>query len=180
MNYERLRELDDRFNAVDEQVKALSKQIEQLEKELAGAKGEPGFERKLDKDSYWYVTTNFGDPIVYVERESNGFFDNKCFENNNYFHTKERAQEVADKIRLLLKLERLHDIYCPDYKPSPNDKDKRTYYIYKDYSSGKHASWEYGVLTVTRNAVEVYFPTKEIAQKVCDILNTELKQDSAN
>lgn len=175
MNYEKLKELDDRFNAVDEQVKALSKQIEQLEKELAGAKGEPGFERKLDKDSYWYVTTNFGDPIVYVERESNGFFDNKCFENNNYFHTKERAQEVADKIRLLLKLERLHDIYCPDYKPDWSNNEIKYLILYN------HTANRYSVgNAIYSKYLLPYFPTTEIAQKVCDILNAELKQDSAN
>ena len=179
MNYERLKELDDRFNAVDEQVKALSKQIEQLEKELAGAKGEPGFERVVHGEQYYHIGLDYVVCTCPLS-DTNSYYNKMDYDNNNYFYTKERAQEVADKIRLLLKLERLHDIYCPNYKPSSRDKDKRTYYIYKDNSSGKYTSWEYGVLTVTRNAVEVYFPTKEIAQKVCDILNAELKQDSAN
>ena len=35
----------------------------------------------------------------------------------NCFRTKERAEQVARKIRLLLRLEQLHDQLCPDYEP---------------------------------------------------------------
>ena len=57
-------------------------------------------------------------------------FDKLNFENNNYFLTKERAEEVADKIKFLLKLERLHDIYCPDYKPNWNNEWESKFYIF--------------------------------------------------
>lgn len=96
--------------------------------------------------------------------------DKAFFENNNYFHTKKRAEEVADKINFLLKLERFHDIYCPNYKPDwSNDKDYK-HYIYYDEKAKK---WTFDVVTKYHLVVCVYFPTSEIAQKVCDILNKE-------
>lgn len=156
----------------------ITKRIEFLKEELKTAESEPEFERKLDTELYWYVATNFGEPVIHVEHEAHAYFDDKCFENNNYFHTDERAQEVADKIRLLLKLERLYDTYCPDYKPNWLGNDLK-YVICKQYE--KHGwTYDYRALVHDDNAVQVYFPTKEIAQKVCDILNAELKQDSAH
>ena len=177
MNYERLKELDDRFNAVDEQVKALSKQIEQLEKELAEAKSEPEFERVVHGEQYYHIGLDYVVCTCPLS-DTNSYYNKMDYDNNNYFYTKERAQEVADKIRLLLKLERLHDTYCPDYKPNWLGNNLK-YIICKQYE--KHEwTYDYRALVHDDNAVEVYFPTKEIAQKVCDILNAELKQDSAN
>ena len=174
MNYERLRELDDRFNAVDEHVKALSKQIEQLEKELAEAKSESKFERVVHGEQYYHIGLDYVVCTCPLS-DTNSYYNKMDYENNNYFHTKERAQEVADKIRLLLKLERLHDIYCPGYKPDWSNNEIKYLILYN------HTANRYSVgNAIYSKYLLPYFPTTEIAQKVCDILNAELKQDSAN
>ena len=68
-----------------------------------------------------------------------------------------------------MKLERLHDIYCPNYKPNWGS-DSVKHYICYDASEEK---WCSRYVQTIEGAIQVYFPTKEIAQKVCDILNRE-------
>ena len=159
---------EDTIKNTNEMIKLAEQERDRLADERE--KSEPEFERKLTTHSYWHVATNFGEPIIHVEHETNGRFDDKCFENNNYFHTKERAKEVANKIKFLLKLERLHDIYCPDYKAEDDGDDK-----YRIVFCDGMYQWEQDNYTIDFSAV--YFPTEEIAQKVCDILNKECEEN---
>lgn len=94
--------------------------------------------------------------------------DDKFYVCGNYFKTKERAEEVAERMRLYYRLEQLHDIFCPDYKP---DWDKNTikYIINKECDEG---CFEYGT-RVWHDQLTVAFPSEEIAKNVCDILNKE-------
>ena len=102
-------------------------------------------------------------------------FDKENFENNNYFLTKERAEEVADKINFLLKLERLHDTFCPDYKPDWNGKSKEkwTVTVVFDYGEKKYKPY---CSAVEDNRTIVCFNSRETACKVCEILNEELEK----
>lgn len=139
--------------------------------EIPKVEEEPEFKRVGYEQEYYRIgklnTASFG--AVYT-LETGHFLDKAYFENNNYFHTKKRAEEVADKINFLLKLERFHDIYCPNYKPDwSNDKDYK-HYIYYDEKAKK---WTFDVVTKYHLVVCVYFSTSKIAQKVCDILNEE-------
>ena len=102
--------------------------------------------------------------------------DHGNFLSNNYFHTKERAEEVINKMEFLLKLERLHDIYCPDYVPnwdSNLEKDWK-YYVFYNYSL---KCWMVGSCALNKIPTITYFPSQEIAEKVCDILNEENKNE---
>ena len=104
-----------------------------------------------------------------MEEDQNSSIDDDWYNHNNYFHTKKRAREVADKINLLLKLERLYDTFCPDYVPNWSDGCLK-HSVYFNVARGRYAcSWT----TNSKDEVYVYFPTEEIAQKVCDILNAE-------
>lgn len=139
--------------------------------EIPKVEEEPEFKRVGNEQEYYYIgkfnTARFG---AVCTQEIGHFLDKAFFENNNYFHTKKRAEEVADKINFLLKLERFHDIYCPNYKPDwSNDKDYKHYIYYSE----KAKKWTFDVITKYHLVVCVYFPTSEIAQKVCDILNKE-------
>ena len=99
-------------------IKANENEIKKLEAE----KERPAFERVEEGKKYYTVTVGSYSGIFvkgYIEEYMR--FDKLNFENNNYFLTKERAEEVADKIKFLLKLERLHDTFCPDYKPDWSD-----------------------------------------------------------
>ena len=140
--------------------------------EIPKVEEEPEFKRDGNGQEYYCIgkfnTARFG--AVYT-LETDHFLDKASFENNNYFHTRKRAEEVADKINLLLKLERLHDTYCPDYVPDWQD-NARKYYVF--YGTKDSTYYVGGCLAADRKPC-VYFPTTEIAQKVCDILNGETK-----
>lgn len=147
----------------------LERRIKQLEAIVGKieADSESEFERVSHGEPYFYIYGNTMN--VAVSSEDSDYISELCHINNNYFYTKKRAQEVADKIKFLLKLERLHDIYCPDYKPGWNSFERK-YRVYFNNLIGKYTwdTWSHAECVET-----TYFPTEEIAQKVCDILNKE-------
>ena len=153
-------------------IKANENEIKKLEAE----KERPAFERVEEGEKYYAMTTFSYEGVVvneYIEEHMR--FDKSNFENNNYFLTKERAEEVADKINFLLKLERLHDIYCPDYKPDWDDNWKEKNNVLFDNESGKYISAD--VYSVD-NHTTVYFDSRETANKVCDVLNKEIENET--
>lgn len=172
---ERIKQLTDLVRSGEETISATKEMLKLAEQErdrLADQRreSEPKFERVEYKKQYFGVRVN--SEIDYgIFTEIGDMVDNAHFRHNNYFHTEQRAQEVADKINLLLKLERLHDTFCPDYVPDWNDKDKVKYYVFKN-EFVSISIWDIGYVS-TSNISDVYFPTEEIAKKVCDILNAE-------
>lgn len=119
-------------------------------------------------ESYYYVdsvhmTTDFfywdGDEYDYVR-----------YNAGNCFSTKERAEQVAEKIKMLLKLEQYHDMFCPDYVPDWSSRVERKHYVYYDTLEKQ---WEHGHANHCKDAAQVYFDSKETTQKVCDLLNRE-------
>ena len=152
------------------QLKETLKSVEQERDRLADKRRElePKFERAEKNDCYYSVQLDNSCRVI-IRREEYCYVDNNRYNLPNYFHTEERAQEVLDEIKFLLKLERLHDIYCPDYKPDWDSLDKK-YFVW--YSHDWH---RYICSECTRNesAQLTYFPTAAIAQKVRDILNKE-------
>lgn len=149
-------------------IKANENEIKKLEAE----KERLAFERVEKGLRYYCVGVNGLGVTVEPHIDNRLIFSDAMFENNNYFHTKERAEEVADKINFLLKLERLHDTYCPEYKPDWGNSSEIKYYIFFDSSSRRYTF----IFSHVLNAGRVYFPTKEIAQKVCDVLDKELEK----
>lgn len=126
---------------------------------------EPKFERVKKGEPYFLVGFANGRAVVIAEREDYSTIDDNRFDNNHYFKTSEKAQEVADKINFLLKLERLRDTLCPD--------EDGKYYISYNTESGRYC---YGCIrnVPTTFPTSAMFPSEEIALKVCDILNEEL------
>ena len=181
-----LEKLNERITQLTELVKTGSEAIKSMEAALKTAEeerdrladqrreSEPKFERKNKGDDYFFISAYTGEISIVKTWESQNHSDDTRYDGCNYFHTKERAEEVADKIRLLLKLERLHDIYCPDYVPDWGNCWLPKYYIYQDKSMGN--IWICSAVSADSDVVQVYFPTEEIAQKVCDILNAELEE----
>lgn len=151
-------------------IKANENEIKKLEAE----KEKPAFERAEEGKKYYIVAVDaYGREVVKEYIEEHMRFDKSMFKNNNYFLTKERAEEVADKINFLLKLERLHDIYCLNYVPNWND-GKYKWYVFFDkelesYNFTSDLYWNKKVAT--------YFDSEETANKVCEILNKELENE---
>lgn len=103
------------------QLKETLKSVEQERDKLADErrKLEPEFEIAQD-EKYYFIDFYFKGCNLDVRAAfyTNVLVDKTRFNQNNCFKTEERTKEVIDKINLLLKLERLHDIYCPNYKPN--------------------------------------------------------------
>lgn len=57
-------------------------------------------ERVNKGERYWYIDSNLR---VHCTTEINNPVDDDFFAIGNYFHTKEEAEKVAEKIRKLLK-----------------------------------------------------------------------------
>ena len=156
-----------------ESCKNVIKANEIVIKKLEAEKERPAFER-VEKGLHFYcVEVNELGVTVELHIDNRLIFSDTMFKNNNYFLTKERAEEVADKINFLLKLERLHDMFCPDYKPDWEEgKDECKWFIRFDAKNKEYlAFWT----TIYRDAT-VYFDSKETAKKVCEILNKELEK----
>lgn len=157
-------------NEILKKIEELKSEITRLE-EVAKKQEEPKFKRKSFGEEYYTIGVDSSMANMCRATETLAIHDTMCFNNNNYFYTFERAEEVVDKIKFLLNLERLHDTYCPDYKPDWDNEDKTKFSIHFDHYDNKYCcSHAYSVEDMPR----VYFPTEEIAQKVCDILNEKL------
>ncbi|MDD6375028.1 MAG: hypothetical protein PUG07_04450, partial [Ruminococcus sp.] len=83
-----------------------------------------------------------------------------------------RAEQVADKMRLLLRLEQLHDMLCPDYVPDwEKEKDK---FCLCYHHEGKQWSVESWLFFESQGFV--WFDTFENAEKAAEILNKEMRE----
>ena len=153
-------------------IKAKENEIKKLEAE----KERPAFERVEEGKKYYAVTAPSHEGVVVKEYiEEHMRFDKSNFENNNYFLTEERAEEVADKINFLLKLERLHDTFCPDYKPDWDNDWTGKFYVLFDNGNGKYISND---AYFSDSGTTVYFDSRETANKVCEILNKEIENET--
>ena len=96
--------------------------------------------------------------------------DESCILSGDYFPTRERAEQVAKKIRLLLRLEQLHDQLCPDYEPDWDGTAK--FLVAFDHTDGEMQAF------FDRSSGEstlVYFRDVVTAMEAADILNAELE-----
>ena len=94
--------------------------------------------------------------------------DESCILSGDYFPTRERAEQVAKKIRLLLQLEQL---LCPDYEPDWDGTAK--FLVAFDHTDGEMQAF------FDRSSGEstlVYFRDVITAMEAADILNAELEE----
>ena len=178
---ERISQLTELVKSGEETINATKEMLKLVEQErdrLADQRREqePKFERVNRFEPYWALTFNgCAYPSQCMDDGVRSVDDKNNFRYNNYFKTEKRAEEVADKINFLLRLERLHDTFCPDYIPHWRNSDEYKYFVFYDNSNRCYRA---SFFTATEYKTNVFFATKEIAQKVCDILNTELKEKS--
>ena len=169
MNEERITKLEEMLKELQNELNSLKSESKEPEK-----KKEDVFERVAAGKGYYVISLKDKvDIYLQFETDSPSSFNANCFSNNNYFKTNERAEEVKSKIELLLKLERLHDTFCPDYKPDWNDIYCECKYFVEFDTEKDSYDWNY---STAYNNGGVYFPSKDIALKVCDILNRELDE----
>ena len=162
------------YENLKQELETLRNKCKELEDkiELAEQDDEPKFERVPDGKQYFTLSAVNGAFVDNRTAEGHWQIDDNRFDNNNYYKTKERAQEVADKINFLLKLERLHDTFCPDYKPDWNGRGRK-YFVFYDSDNKCYGA---NFVTIMKSKTDVFFETSEIALKVCNILNAEISQ----
>ena len=90
----------------------------------------------------------------------------------NCFRTKERAEQVAKKMRLLLRLEQLHDMLCPDYVPDWENYGQK-FLVYFNHAENR---WHIGASNAFELRCATYFETEENAEKAEKILNKEMRE----
>ena len=98
--------------------------------------------------------------------------DSYNFEIGNCFPTKERAEQVAKKMRLLLRREQVHDMLCPDYVPDW-ESDRLKFQIYFSHSQGEYGK---SCSTGIESPCMAVFDTEENAEKAAEILNKEMRK----
>lgn len=148
-----------------EKLEALRKEAEAQKKQEESKPWKP-----KDGEDYFYIGIDFTiDSWENVDDDT----DKRNFRIGNCFPTEERAEQVARKIRLLLQLEHLHDMLCPDYVPDYEDDDEVKSHVYFDHSLERY---DISYSTRRENPCMVAFDTKKNALKAAEILNKELEE----
>lgn len=173
-------EIENKMDELGKEIAELIKEVETYEatikeykaaiEKLKSEAEKPAFERAKENDDYYCISESNGEIKAMHTFDDYLIYDSNRFKNNNYFHTKERAEEVADKINFLLKLERLHDMFCPDYKPDWEDGRFKWSVLFTCDDKEYITIW-----TNRSKRATVYFDSMETADKVCEILNKELE-----
>ena len=164
------------MNDIEKKLEALKaeflEKLEELQKEAEAQKEQeelkpwkPGAGEEyffVDNDFCAHSFCNYDDEV-----------DNYNFEIGNCFRTGERADQVVEKMRLLLRLEQLHDMLCPDYKPDYEDDDEVKFHVYFSHFLDRY---DISYSTSRENPCMVAFDTKKNALKATEILNKELEE----
>lgn len=163
------------MNDIEKKMEALKAEflgkLEALEKEAEMQKKqeEPKPWKPQAREEYFFVDNYF---LSHIFCNMNDDVDSYNFEIGNCFPTEERAEQVAEKMRLLLRLEQLHDMLCPDYVPDWKD-DRLKFQVYFSHLQGKYDT---SCSTGIENPCMVVFDTNENAEKAAEILNKELEE----
>ena len=156
----------------------IEKKIEELKSEfltkLEALQKEVKMQKKQEEwkfgEKYFYISQS-GRVICEMFTEHRTDIARKNF--GNFFRTRERAEQVAKKMRLLLRLEQLHDMLCPDYEPDYEDDDEVKYHVYFNHFLDRY---DISYSTSRENPCVVAFDTKENVEKAAEILNKEMEE----
>ena len=163
------------MNDIEKKLEALKVEflgkLEEMQKEAEEQKKQEELKpwKPKDGEDYFYIGIDFTiDSLENVDDDT----DKRNFRIGNCFRTKERAEQVAEKMRLLLRLEQLHDMLCPDYVPDW-EGDRLKFQIYFSHSQGEYGK---SCSTGIESPCMAVFDTEENAEKAAEILNKELEE----
>lgn len=153
-------------------MKDIEKKMEALKAEFLGKlealRKEAEAQKKQEEwkfgEKYFYVSQS-GRVIQEMFTEHRTDIARKNF--GNFFPTKERAEQVAEKMRLLLRLEQLHDQLCPGYVPDWGNYGQK-FLVYFNHAENR---WHIGASNAFELRCATYFDTEENAEKAAEILN---------
>ena len=163
------------MNNIEKKLEALKAEflgkLEALEKEAEMQKKqeEPKLRKPEHGEKYFYIrdTLEIGSFFNW-----DGSIDDKLIKVGNCFRTKKRAEQIADRMRLLLRLEQLHDMLCPDYVPDWENYGQK-FLVYFNHAENR---WHIGASNAFELRCATYFDTEENAEKAAEILNEELEE----
>ena len=118
-------------------------------------------------ESYFFIRNDFE---VTDKVKGTTSFEADRISNGNCFPTRERAEEVAENMRLLLRLEQLHDQLCPDYVPDWKNSGQK-FLVYFNHAE---SHWNIGVYNAFELRCATYFDSYENAKKAAEILTKEI------
>lgn len=145
--------------------------LEALEKESEMQKKQEELKPwKPERGEEYFTIENGVDVVRYIYIGDD--IDESCILSCNYFPTRERAEQVAKKIRLLLLIEQLHDMLCPDYVPDWENYGQK-FLVYFNHAENR---WHIGASNAFELRCATYFDTEENAEKAAEILNKELEE----
>lgn len=160
----------------------IEKKIEELKAEflekLEELKKEAETQKKQEEPKPWkpevgeeyFTIANSVDTVQYIYYGDG--IDEANIPSGNCFKTKKRAEQVAEKMRLLLRLEQLHDQLCPDYVPDWENYGQK-FLVYFNHAENR---WHIGASNAFELRCATYFDTEENAEKAAEILNKEMRE----
>ncbi len=163
------------MNDIEKKMEALKAEflgkLEALEKEAEmQKKQEEPKPWKPEREEKYFTIENRFDVVQYTYCEDG--IDESNIQFGNCFRTKERAEQVAEKMRLLLRLEQLHDMLCPDYVPDWGNYGQK-FLVYFNHAENR---WHIGASNAFELRCATYFDTEENAEKAEEILNKEMEE----
>ena len=161
------------MNDIEKKLEALKAdflgKLEALEKEAEMQKKQEELKPwKPEREEKYFTIENSFDVVQYTYCEDG--IDESNIQFGNYFRTEERAEQVAKKMRLLLRLEQLHDMLCPDYVPDWENYGQK-FLVYFNHAENR---WHIGYSNAFELRCATYFDTEENAEKAAEILNKEM------
>lgn len=166
------------MNDIEKKMEALKadflEKLEALEKEAEMQKKqeEPKPWKPEARAEYFFIDNYFLSHSFY---NMNDDVDSYNFEIGNCFPTKERAEQVAKKMRLLLRLEQMHDRFCPNFEHDWGDFGAEEFSVVFDHADGKMKPLtDFG----DGENPTAYFDSYETACYVADILNAEMEKEN--
>ena len=162
------------MNDIEKKLEALKAEflgkLEALRKEAEMQKKQEEWEPwKPEVGEEYFTIANGVDAVQYIYYGDG--IDEVNIPSGNCFKTKKRAEQVAKKMRLLLRLEQLHDQLCPDYEPDWDGTAK--FLVAFDHTDGEMQAF------FDRSSGEstlVYFRDVVTAMEAAKILNKEMKK----
>ena len=145
--------------------------LEALEKEAEMQKKQEELKPwKPEREEKYFTIENSFDVVQYTYCEDG--IDESNIQFGNYFRTEERAEQVAEKMRMLLRLEQLHDMLCPDYVPDWENYGQK-FLVYFNHAENR---WHIGFSNAFELRCATFFDTEENAEKAAEILNKEMRE----
>lgn len=127
-----------------------------------------------DRTEHWEDVEGFysiAECDVLADRTSyNHVLNQKCYENANYFSTKEKAEEINFKQTLFRKLQRFSDENGGNEIDWENTNQKKYCILYCHSFKELQSDFTW----VRQNQGQIYFISKEIAEKAIELFHDDL------